>query len=242
MAQRTPANEALPAAWTAAALREHLNRRVSRGEFACRAELNAYIVDLGLGQVRNGVDHVTVTTPGGERVRIYLCGPLLRDASELTARERRRDASAVYVRSAACDGGRDRFFVYLIAAVDAQDEVAAYVGSTQQLHRRLAAHFHGRDGTSADLAAWARRHRAGVFAQELLCTSTRSGAIQLEGFVTAELERCGWLLPGVSRWGAARRSAAMVSKSLAHARTSWSPPALQDIHRWNPLSAYKFYA
>jgi hypothetical protein len=214
---------------------------VARGEFASRAELNAHIASLGLGQVRNGIDHVTVTTCGGERVRIYVAGALLRNAGELTVRERRRDGAASFAADAAREP-RTHFCVYLIAALDPQGDVAGYVGSTARLHQRLAAHFHGRDGASSDLAAWATRHRARAYAQEVICTNTRSGAFQLEGYITRELEQRGWLLPGVNRWGAARRAAGVVAKSLRHANTSWSEPTPDDIRRWTPLAYYKFYA
>lgn len=236
-----PSNDdAASAPWRAEALRAHLTTLIGSGAFASRAELNAYIATLGLGQVRNGVDHVTVAC-AGERVRLYLGGALLRQVHELTVRERRRDGAASYAPEAGREAGV-RCCVYLIVAVDAQREAAAYVGSTSRLHHRLAAHFHGRDGASADLMAWAHRHRAQVHASAILCTNTRSGAFQLEGFITRELERRGWLLPGVSRWGAARRAAPVVGKSLRQSNISWSEPSLDDVRQWPRLSHYKFYA
>ena len=111
-----------------AQIRDHLNRLVSQDAFASRAELNAYIASLGLPQVRNGIDHVTVIA-GATRVRVYLSAALLRSPGELTRREQRRDG-ALGLAPRSARSVRETYSVYLIAAVDPQGEVAGYVGST----------------------------------------------------------------------------------------------------------------
>ena len=227
---------------TAEQVRAELTKLIGEGRFANRGELNSHIASLGLGQTRNAADYVTVVTETGERVRLYLSGNLLRSPVEVESSKRRRDGSTTFSPGLKGEGPSQTFSIYIIAAVAPNGDVAAYVGSTGMLRRRLAEHFHGRENTSVDLANWARLHGARAYAQEVMCTNTRAGSVQLEGFITSELERWGWFLPGVTRWGAARRTAQMMTKSFRRANIGWSEPRAEDIVKWPPVSHYKFYA
>ncbi len=225
---------------TAAELRAELHRMVREGRFPSRAELNAFLGAQGLSQTRNGTDYVSVITGTKERVRVYLPPSLHLSRLDPSA-QIIKDGGNTFVIGRVPRRALDVFSVYVIAGVSPNDEFAAYVGSTAGLPHRLAEHFHGRDGTSVDLARWARIKQAQLYASEMMCTNDRGGAIQLEGSLTKELERLGWYLPGVSRWGAASKTAAMMSKSFRFSRVSWSEPRLADIKRWTPLKSFKFF-
>lgn len=222
--------------------RRVLTRLISEGRFANRLELNAHVQSIGLGQTRNGTDYITVVTEAKERVRLYLPQELRTGLLDEPGRHKRRDEAWTFTPGLRPDSKAGVFSVYVIVAVAPTGEMAAYVGSTSLLQHRLAEHFHGRDGTSVDLADWARRHRARAYTNEVMCTNDRGGAIQLEGCYTAELESRGWLLPGVTRWGAARRTAAMMTKSFRNGNITWSEPVAEDVQTWTPISAFKFYA
>lgn len=226
---------------TAAETRAEMLALIRQGRFANRAELNQFLASAGLAQTRNGSDFVTWLTPTKEKVRLYLPPRLHVSLMDPSNQRNRRDGSNTFLPGLVPCGARDVFSVYVIAALAPNGDLAAYVGSTGDLRHRLAEHFHGRDGTSVDLADWARIKKAVVRVSPVMSTNDRGGAIQLEGAFTAELKRRGWYLPGVTRWGAAARVAVMMEKSFRHSHIIWSEPVLTDMQTWPLLKTYKFY-
>src|SRR5471032_2786376 len=121
--------------------RAELIRAVAEGRFADRDELRAFVRAMGLWQTRDGDDYIGVRTFNGVRFRVMLTGPLVRAPDPAKLRKRRKFQGALMAPSA----GRpmDLFSIYIIAAVSPDDRIAAYVGTSTVVRRRMAEHLYG---------------------------------------------------------------------------------------------------
>lgn len=186
-----------------------LELRIEADEFNSRAELNAAVKEMGLFQARSGSNYVGVMTPAGVWFRLRVKGCL--------------EEMKPIVPS----------FVYIIAAITEDGKKAAYVGSTIDLDSRLRKHAISTSPghTSYELKSWARANCAEVRVSKVMDASDQKTGCLIEGIITFELEKAKWLLPGVGRWCAARKTAAAARREFGAALV-WTAPTLADISRW----------
>jgi hypothetical protein len=213
---------------------------IESGRYRNRNELNEHIAALGLTQTRDGVDYVGFVADDGKRVRIYLEPPLLRDgrvARANTARVRKGSLKIRHVWEGPSKtlGG---FSVYVIAAVDQYGQVAGYVGSTENLVRRLTHHVEREQfgKASYDLKQWALANDSNLYASQIATAPSRALACLLEGLITKELHDKSWYLPGMTRWMAFKRRTEIVHSAFGTRSMAWNAPSAMQVKQWQTLA------
>lgn len=220
--------------------RSLLEINIASGRYRNRNELNTHIAALGFNQTRDGVDYVGFVAGDGKRVRIYLEPPLLRGKDEARANTTRKRKDHLKIGHV-WDGANDvpgRFSVYVIAAVNLNGEIAGYVGSTENLNRRLAQHVEREQQGKAsyDLKQWALANDSNLYAKQIATAPSRALACLLEGLITKALSNKSWHLPGMTRWIANRRRIEIVHSSFGTRAMAWDAPSAMQVKKWQTIA------
>jgi hypothetical protein len=135
------------------------------------------------------------------------------------------------------------FATFYVLFARAEENVGAYVGSTNDPHRRMQDHLlNARDpiiprSSSSDLVMWAKRRKAPIqvaFLEAGYFSFTDRTAI--EGAWAAAVRSVGFELPGVRRWGNMSRGqfARSMRRIVPHLETF---PTLASLFRAEPDAA-----